>query len=69
MMDIVMCPGDGCPIKDTCFRHVGVPREDWDAWFSSAPYDGEGCDMYWPINTNKKQQKDVLKTVEIKRLK
>lgn len=27
MPDISMCPGNNCPIKDSCYRHKAIPTE------------------------------------------
>ena len=35
--DMTMCPGQGCPLRDRCYRYRGVVHGRFDA-FGSAPY-------------------------------
>jgi len=52
MADIAMCYGEGCPLRQTCYRYRAEP--DWRQGY--ADYDrqrlasGEpGCDHYWAL--------------------
>lgn len=50
MADITMCKGEGCPLKDNCYRHKAV----WDSYqsiFSETPYstEKEQCEYFWLV--------------------
>ena len=49
MADISMCEGQGCPLKDTCYRHTAPPTLHWQAYFCEPPYNKEekNCTSYW----------------------
>lgn len=48
MPDISMCKGDGCPIKQDCYRFTARPSEFYQSYFAVVPYDKKtGCDHYW----------------------
>jgi len=57
MPDITMCPGDNCPMKETCYRYKATPSEYWQSYFTKPPFEMvEGkieCKHYWEINTKK----------------
>lgn len=61
-LDVTMCPGKGCPLKEICFRHRAVPvgRQDW---LSAPPYRVETgkCSWFWDI------QKEMPTTESIRR--
>lgn len=40
MPDISMCPGNNCPIKDSCYRHKAMPNGDRQSW-ADFQYDHE----------------------------
>jgi hypothetical protein len=50
MPDISMCSGEGCPIKDTCYRFTATPTDPWQAYFGGVPYSHEDalCVEHWP---------------------
>lgn len=46
-----MCPGNHCPLKDTCFRFKAKPNEYYQAYFLHHPIGKKGkCEYYWPIS-------------------
>lgn len=48
MPDITMCAGEGCPIKEDCYRFTAKPNGLYQSYFSVVPYDRKlGCDHYW----------------------
>jgi hypothetical protein len=51
MPDITMCSGNGCPIKDGCYRYYAKPSER-QSYFIEPPYNHEvkGCPEYWTRN-------------------
>ena len=50
MADISMCEGNGCEVKNTCYRFTAKPSE-YQSYFTPTPIENEGCEYYW--NTNK----------------
>lgn len=53
MPDITMCKGEGCPIKNHCYRYTTKPSEFMQSYFKESPWDGERCEMVW---SNQSQQ-------------
>lgn len=49
-VDITMCPGGACPLRDGCFRYRAQPDARQD-WFGRAPYDdaAKGCEQFWSL--------------------
>ena len=45
MPDISLCSGEGCPMKDTCYRFVAKPGE-WQSYFTAPPIKDGACDKY-----------------------
>lgn len=51
MSDITMCPGNGCPLKETCYRYKAKPSQ-YQSFFAELPpwdYDKDECTRYWEI--------------------
>ena len=46
MSIITMCSGEGCDLKDECYRHTANPS-DWQSWFMEVPIKDGKCDMFW----------------------
>ena len=48
MPDISMCKGNGCPIKENCYRYKAIP-EQCQSFFLQPPYDHEKkeCMAFW----------------------
>jgi len=56
MPDICKCKGDGCPIRDNCFRFTSLPSIR-QSYFVEIPWDGEKCiDFYENYNLIKKDK-------------
>jgi hypothetical protein len=36
-MDITMCSGKGCPLKDKCYR-TSAPQSVMQSWFAKPPF-------------------------------
>ena len=51
MPDITMCEGEGCDVKNTCYRFTAKPSKFMQSYFTATPIKDEGCEYYW--NTNK----------------
>lgn len=37
MADISMCSGQGCPLRNKCYRHK-APKSEYQSWFMTVPY-------------------------------
>lgn len=49
MPDISMCPGDGCPKKQMCYRHT-AKASDLQSYFVTSPIKDDGeCDHFMEI--------------------
>lgn len=59
MPDITMCNGNGCPLKDTCWRHTAKPSEFRQSYFVNPPYDKKEkkCKYYWNDEQNRIDKK------------
>lgn len=47
MADITCCTGDGCPLKESCYRFTSEKSLVWQSYFTTPPFDGKTCEMYW----------------------
>jgi len=47
MPDITMCSGEGCEIKEICYRYKATPSEFIQSYFTESPNKGLECDYYW----------------------
>ena len=49
-MDITMCNGEGCEVKETCLRHKGKWNEHRQSVFTEVPFvmhnDKQVCDHF-----------------------
>lgn len=52
MADITKCKGDGCPMKDKCFRYTAPANEYWQSYFVNPPFKDSKCDHYWNDMSN-----------------
>jgi hypothetical protein len=50
MLDLTMCPGDGCPLRTGCYRARAVPSARQD-WLTRLPYDPATarCDLFYDL--------------------
>ena len=48
MADITMCEGEGCPLRDNCYRFTAKPNPDRQSYFVETPVsqDGKCCLLY-----------------------
>jgi len=53
MPDITKCPGDGCPLRDSCYRYTATPSPKHQSYFSP-PYADGTCHHYWPVKPEDK---------------
>jgi hypothetical protein len=65
MADISKCYGEGCPVKNKCYRFTAVASEVWQSYFAEVPGKTEDgkftCEMYWGDNAEAiwNQLKDI----------
>ena len=45
--DITMCSGEGCPVKEKCYRFTAKPNEYRQSYFVEPPIRDGKCDHYW----------------------
>ena len=58
MADITMCSGEGCPLKDKCYRFTAEPNPHRQSMFMGTPMvkvikDGKeltNCEHFWKNN-------------------
>jgi hypothetical protein len=50
-MDITKCYGEGCPVRNNCYRFTASANEMWQSYFAEPPGKTEDgkfvCEMYW----------------------
>lgn len=51
-LDIVKCPGDDCPRKESCLRYTAPERDKYQAFFTMGVNikDVIKCQFYWEVN-------------------
>jgi hypothetical protein len=47
MADIAKCSGEGCPLKDMCYRFTAPANEYRQSYFSTPPIKDNKCEMFW----------------------
>jgi hypothetical protein len=60
MSDITKCTGEGCPLKESCYRYK-VDSSMMQSYFLEPPYKDSNCDMYW--GDNSQQVFNLLKNI------
>ena len=64
-MDGTMCTGEGCPVKEKCYRFTAPTSEFMQSYFFKPPFEIKDdvitCEMYWGDQANAiwKQLKDI----------
>ena len=51
-MDITMCTGISCPMKETCLRYKGEVNKYRQSFFKDIPLVDGKCEYYWEIKEN-----------------
>lgn len=62
MVDICMCDGKSCLIKEKCRRFTAI-ADEWQSYFAKSPIkeNGINCDYFMPNDYRKKKnQKEIL---------
>jgi hypothetical protein len=53
MPDITMCGGEGCPMREKCYRYTAPESEYRQSFFTEAPWERDDesdeviCDHFW----------------------
>jgi hypothetical protein len=48
-IDICLCTGIGCNLRDTCLRykyHLKSKKDDYDTYFTTSPIENGQCEYY-----------------------
>ena len=57
MADICMCSGMGCPMEDSCWRHL-APVAEYQSYFMQVPIDTHGkCKYYQEVKNDSRSDK------------
>jgi hypothetical protein len=54
-MDITMCKGTDCPLKENCYRFTAKSDDVYQSYFVDPPIKDGKCDMFWG-----ETQKEIL---------
>jgi hypothetical protein len=46
-MDITLCKGINCPIKEQCKRYTTTPNPRCQVYFTESPIKDGKCEMFW----------------------
>lgn len=46
MVDMAMCEGDNCPMKDKCYRHTAIAAKYRQTYFIESPYNEGKCSHF-----------------------
>jgi hypothetical protein len=65
MTDITKCTGEGCPLKETCYRFT-APTGMYQSFFFGVPIKNGKCEMYWgeASQSTYEQLNEIFKTNE-----
>jgi hypothetical protein len=65
MTDITKCTGEGCALKETCYRFT-APTGMYQSFFFGVPIKNGKCEMYWgeASQSTYDQLKETFKTNE-----
>ena len=49
MADITKCSGEGCPLKNECYRFLAIANQYQQSYFTTVPYNQETkeCEYIW----------------------
>lgn len=61
-MDITMCKGTDCPLKENCYRFTAINNEYRKSYFVEPPFKEGKCEMFWGENSQQifEQLKKIL---------
>lgn len=53
MVDISMCSGKNCPLKEKCYRFKAKPNKFMQSYFTIPPIKEDGtCEHFWEMSDN-----------------
>lgn len=52
-MDITMCNGKGCPLKEKCLRYKGKLYKLYHMYFIETPYHKVNCEFFIELKKDK----------------
>ena len=55
--DMCMCPGDGCPLKNECYRYRAKKAHYDQLYFRDVPNDGRKCEYFIRFREESKVKK------------
>ena len=47
MSDMTKCKGDGCSMRDSCYRCTAPANELYQSYFVTPPIEDGECKLYW----------------------
>jgi hypothetical protein len=65
MTDITKCTGEGCPLKETCYRFT-APAEMYQSYFMAPPVKNGKCEYHWSQNATSNQSLHFLQQLKPK---
>ena len=63
MVDITMCSGERCPLKQICYRHTATPS-NYQSYFAQSPVLGGTCEYFWRDEVRSKTDKNDEKSTD-----
>jgi len=62
MADITKCWGDGCTMKENCYRFTATANEYRQAYFVNPPHENGKCIHFWGDSQERimKQLEDIV---------
>ncbi len=58
MPDIAMCKGEGCPLKQQCYRYRAIPSDWRQSYFAEVPYIEGKCEYFRQIEKGDRLQEE-----------
>lgn len=56
MPDITKCPGEGCSVREKCYRFTATANQDYQSWMATPSPSGEECEYFWKIAAFRTQE-------------
>ena len=69
MTDITKCTGEGCALKETCYRFTATTGM-YQSFFFGVPIKNGKCEYYWDINLyHQREMQDQFMRIAMARLR
>lgn|GEM_PF-1583820 len=49
MVDLDKCSGEGCPLKENCYRYLAPSSFIRQAYFMKPPFEGDSCNQFMTV--------------------